>query len=199
MSVIATLLGAACAEGTEGPGAASSSRASAGAGEGGGGPGTGGAGDGGGASGGAPSSSTDASTSAATSTGSASTTTGSTSSTSATSTSSATGSTGAGSGLDPELELPDPGGTTCRQIGSGAECPDIEVCRIASESGGICESCEPCGNLNASCTASDQCDILFQCFQGHCQNLCPLGTTYCGAPEDCIDVGHDEYGVCAPF
>jgi hypothetical protein len=55
-----------------------------------------------------------------------------------------------------------------------------------------------CGNLNAACDASDQCDILFMCFQGQCTNFCALGTTECGAPQDCVDIGHPTHGVCRP-
>jgi hypothetical protein len=53
-----------------------------------------------------------------------------------------------------------------------------------------------CGNLNAPCTTSQECDILFQCYKGKCRNICPLGTSYCGPPDDCLNVGNDTYGVC---
>ena len=118
--------------------------------------------------------------------------------TSSTTSSSSTGGSGAAGQLDPDLGLPDPNGQPCAQIGYGGECPGIAVCRISGPDSGTCESCGICGNLGASCTKSSECDILFQCYQGVCTNLCPLGTSYCGAVQDCLDVGHATYGVCAP-
>jgi hypothetical protein len=69
---------------------------------------------------------------------------------------------------------------------------------LKDSSTGVCESCDACGNLFDPCTTGRDCDILFQCYQGQCTNICPLGTTFCGAPDDCIDVGHPTYGVCKP-
>jgi hypothetical protein len=104
------------------------------------------------------------------------------------------------SGLDPDLKLPGAGeACTTPGAGSGAGCPSLKVCRISSTTGGRCESCGPCGNLNAACTASSQCDILFQCYKGRCTNFCNLGSMECGAPADCINVGHATHGVCNPF
>jgi hypothetical protein len=103
-----------------------------------------------------------------------------------------------GNGLDPELALPSPDGTPCTTPGNFSECPGIEVCPIATPNGGLCESCSPCGNLNDPCSRSSECDILFQCYQGSCTNLCLLGTKQCGPPEDCLDVGHATHGVCRP-
>lgn len=111
------------------------------------------------------------------------------------------GDGGGNTGLDPDLELPAASGAPCTAIGatSGpAGCPLAHVCRIASPTGGRCETCTNCGNLNAPCSASDECDIVFQCFKGKCTNLCPLGTSYCGPVADCLDVGHGTYGVCKP-
>jgi len=104
-----------------------------------------------------------------------------------------------GGPLDPDLALPDPSGTPCTTPGSMGECPGIEVCRFYTTVEGRCESCEPCGNLNDSCTASSECDILFMCYMGRCTNFCELGTYMCGPIDDCIDVGHPTYGVCLPF
>jgi hypothetical protein len=98
-------------------------------------------------------------------------------------------------GLDPNLKLP-VGGATCSPPGSS--CPGIEVCRIATSTQGRCEGCTSCGNLNAFCSANTDCDILFQCFKGRCTNICPLGTSYCGPVEDCVNVGHATHGVCRP-
>lgn len=100
--------------------------------------------------------------------------------------------------LDPDLKLPSTAGAACSTPGSEMGCPLASVCRIASAAGGRCESCSNCGNLNALCNASDQCDILFQCFQGHCTNFCHLGTSECGAINDCVDVGHPTLGMCLP-
>jgi hypothetical protein len=103
-------------------------------------------------------------------------------------------------GLDPDLEVPPASNQACTTPGSlsEAECPGIQVCRFFSPTEGRCESCVTCGNLNAVCDASDQCDILFTCFQGRCTNFCTLGTTECGAPQDCVDIGHPTHGVCQP-
>jgi len=106
-------------------------------------------------------------------------------------------STDAGS-LSSDLGLPDPSGATCTSPGSLGECPSIQVCRFYSPSEGRCESCEPCGNLNAACSSSAECDILFMCFQGRCTNFCTLGLSECGPPTDCLDVGHPTRGVCRP-
>ena len=99
------------------------------------------------------------------------------------------------SGLDPNLDLP-VGGSDCADPGSLGECPSGEVCRIATTTGGRCEGCTACGNLHAVCSTNDDCDILFQCYLGTCRNICPLGTTYCGSPANCMNVGNAMYGVC---
>lgn len=105
-----------------------------------------------------------------------------------------------GGGLDPDLDVPPDANQVCTTPGSlsDAECPGIQVCRFFSPTEGRCESCVQCGNLNAACSASDQCDILFMCFQGRCTNFCTLGTLECGPPEDCVDIGHPTHGVCQP-
>ncbi len=104
-----------------------------------------------------------------------------------------------GGGLDPDLELPDPGGQVCDEPGRGSpECPLGEVCRFFTKTEGRCESCAPCGGLGAACTATSQCDTLFECYQGQCTNFCTLGTPECGAPADCINIGHATRGVCKP-
>jgi len=94
--------------------------------------------------------------------------------------------------------LPDASGQPCG-VGGYDDCPFLQVCRIFGPGEGRCEGCTNCGNLNALCSDSTQCDILFQCYQGRCTNICPLGTYYCGPIEDCIDVGHESYGVCRPW
>lgn len=106
-----------------------------------------------------------------------------------------------GSDLDPNLSVPDPGNQVCMTPGSlsDTECPGVQVCRFYDSSSGRCDSCSPCGNLNASCSASDQCDILFMCYLGRCTNFCTLSTTECGAPQNCVDIGHPTRGVCDPF
>ena len=86
---------------------------------------------------------------------------------------------------------------TCAMPGSLVECAGTaEVCRLYSPSEGRCESCVSCGNLDAPCAASNECDILFMCFLGRCTNFCHLGTFECGRVEDCLDVGHPTMGVC---
>lgn len=106
--------------------------------------------------------------------------------------------TDAGSGIDPALALPSASGAACSTPGSENGCPLASVCRIASPSGGRCESCTNCGHLNDPCTASDECDIVFACFRGHCTNFCHLGTYECGPITSCIDVGHPTIGMCIP-
>ena len=105
---------------------------------------------------------------------------------------------GGATGLDPLLDIPDPAGAPCSTPGSEVQCPSIEVCRIDSASGGRCEGCTSCNNLGKACSQSSDCDILFQCYAGVCANICPLGTQYCGAVTDCLDVGNATYGVCRP-
>src|SRR5512138_782044 len=104
-----------------------------------------------------------------------------------------------GGGLDPDLELPPGTGTPCTHPGAiGGECGQLEVCRYFTPTEGRCETCTDCGNLNAACTATNQCDILFECYQHKCTNFCTLGTTECGAPADCINIGSATRGVCRP-
>lgn len=100
--------------------------------------------------------------------------------------------------MDPELGLPDPNGPPCSRPGSENGCPGITVCRIATPDGGRCEGCTNCGNLHSPCTASNECDILFQCYQGFCMGICQLGTYECGAIADCVNVGNATEGVCRP-
>jgi hypothetical protein len=105
--------------------------------------------------------------------------------------------TGPATGLDPDLELPDANGAVCSKIGAiGTGCGGGMGCRIATTDAGRCEGCVVCNGLNQGCTSSNQCDTLFQCFNGKCRGYCRLGTTECGAVEDCVDVGHDTHGVC---
>lgn len=109
-----------------------------------------------------------------------------------------TTASGGGTPLDPDLDVPDDG-EACTTPGSLNECPGIAVCRFYTAEEGRCESCDTCGNLGAPCTEGTDCDILFACYAGRCTNICPLGTSYCGPVEDCLDVGHPTQGVCDPF
>ena len=108
------------------------------------------------------------------------------------------GDAGPADALDPRLATADPSGEICATPGSTGECAGIAVCRFYDASSSRCESCEGCGNLGQPCTTGADCDILFACFDGRCTNICPLGTTYCGPVEDCLDVGHPTHGVCRP-
>lgn len=103
-------------------------------------------------------------------------------------------------GLDPDLKIPG-AGQACDPPGASPSggCPSLSACRIASPTGGRCESCTTCGNLNAPCSAGTECDILFECYKGKCTNFCHLGTMECGAPANCLNVGHPTIGVCKPF
>lgn len=103
-----------------------------------------------------------------------------------------------GGGLDPQLDVPPAGNDPCAMPGSLSECPGIAVCRFYSPTEGRCESCTACGNLFAACSSGEECDILFVCYQGQCTNFCTLGTSECGAPSDCIDIGHPTRGACRP-
>jgi hypothetical protein len=110
-----------------------------------------------------------------------------------------TSSTGGGGPLDPGLDVP-PDGAPCSP--PGASCDDngdFGVCRFVSPTAGACETCVGCGNLNAPCSSGLDCDILFACYLGRCTNICPLGTSFCGPVDDCIDIGHETHGVCRPF
>jgi hypothetical protein len=101
-----------------------------------------------------------------------------------------------GGALDPGLALPDPSGMPCTMPGSLTECPGVEVCRFYTASEGRCESCTTCNNLGAFCTASSDCDILFMCYKNKCTNFCQLGTSECGPPANCLNIGAPTYGVC---
>lgn len=104
-----------------------------------------------------------------------------------------------GTPLDPALEVPPLCAPTCDLIGFGSDCPGIEICRLKDSQTAVCESCEPCGNLHAPCTASSQCDILFTCYLGQCTAMCDFATPQtCGNPAACTDVGHPTHGVCDP-
>jgi len=103
-----------------------------------------------------------------------------------------------GGGLDPQLDVPPASNAPCTSPGSLGECAGTSVCRFFSATEGRCESCAACGNLFASCASGQDCDILFVCFQGQCTNFCTLGTSECGAPTDCIDIGYPTRGACRP-
>ncbi len=109
-----------------------------------------------------------------------------------------TGGSSGTTGMDPGLVLPDPNGTLCTHYGTNIGCSNLEVCRIYDHNSGRCETCDTCGNLDDYCVTDRDCDILFQCYEHICTNICPLGTSYCGAVSDCVDVGNDTYGVCKP-
>jgi hypothetical protein len=75
-------------------------------------------------------------------------------------------------------------------------------CRIASVTEGQCESCylgALCGVQGTSCTDSDECGTLYQCYDGVCSSICELGVgdSLCDV-ADCHDVGHATHGVCIP-
>lgn len=108
------------------------------------------------------------------------------------------GGTG-GTGLDPELELPDPNGQVCHHPRAFNECPSPQVCRYFSPTEGRCEECPGgCGGLNQPCTATNQCDTPFECYQHTCVGFCILGSVECGAVSDCVDIGFPGMGVCKP-
>lgn len=98
--------------------------------------------------------------------------------------------------LDPELDVPPGSDVTCYEPGTQNTCAAGAICRIATTTGGRCEQCGPCGPVGAACTESAQCELLLQCYKGHCAQVCRLGTTVCGAGSDCLDVGHATHGVC---
>lgn len=106
---------------------------------------------------------------------------------------------GANTGLSPDLSLAADDGTICADgaLGYGG-CGAGQACRFYSPSE---NHCDPVGGalLGDSCADSSECDSLFVCFMGQCSNFCTLGTTECGAPTDCVDVGHPNKGACLPF
>jgi hypothetical protein len=104
------------------------------------------------------------------------------------------------SGLSPLLVPPDPSGAPCAALGTGNDCASGEICRISSTSGGRCEGCSgACGNPGDPCTASKDCNTLYQCYAGQCRGLCPLGMAagVCAVGATCIDVGNATTGVCS--
>jgi hypothetical protein len=104
-----------------------------------------------------------------------------------------------GAALDAQLEVPPLCAPTCTSFGFSNDCPALNVCRLKDSATGVCESCQPCGNLEAPCSASSECDILFTCFKGQCTAMCDLTTPQtCGNPAACTDVGHPTHGVCDP-
>ncbi len=104
-----------------------------------------------------------------------------------------------GEPLSPLLSLPGPDGAPCTRPGLNPECPSVHSCRFVDTEGGRCESCDECRGVDQYCERSFDCDILFVCFDHRCTAPCLLGTYQCGPIEDCWDIGHPEYGVCAPF
>jgi hypothetical protein len=101
----------------------------------------------------------------------------------------------AATGLDPNLVLPAPGGAACTNI--GYQCPNGDMCRIDSTTGGLCEGCTGCSGLKMPCVADVDCDVLFQCYAGLCEPLCSLATPQvCGNPSACTNVGNATTGVC---
>jgi hypothetical protein len=111
---------------------------------------------------------------------------------------------GGGTGLDPDLEIPDPNGQVCHHPGrfGSPECPaGDQVCRYFTSTEGRRETCTSCGNLDAACSATNQCDTLFECFRGHCVGFCTLGQdpNECGAVADCVNIGYPALGVCLPL
>lgn len=105
-----------------------------------------------------------------------------------------------GNGLDPALALPGAAGRVCDRPGAvgGAECPFNQVCRFFSPADGRCEGCTSCLDEGAACTASSQCDIMFDCYRGRCTSFCTLGSNECGAATKCLAIGHATFGVCEP-
>jgi hypothetical protein len=101
--------------------------------------------------------------------------------------------------LDPALSLPAASGTVCYTPGSSSGCALASVCRPFSATEGRCESCTNCGHLNALCQRSDECDIVFTCYQHRCTGFCMLGMYGCaGGIAGCVNIGHPVYGVCQP-
>src|SRR5262249_54589593 len=96
---------------------------------------------------------------------------------------------GGSTGPDPNLVPADGSGQPCAAPGATyTECPSAQVCRFFTSSQGRCESGGG-GHLRDSCTSSADCDTLFACYAGYCENFCPLGTMECGHVSDCVDVG----------
>lgn len=104
--------------------------------------------------------------------------------------------------LDSLVDVPPADNEPCTTPGSMRECTrsGIAVCRHFAVEESRCESCEECGNLNAICSASSDCDILFTCFMGRCTAPCSFETPQtCGVPAHCTHVGHPTHGICLPF
>jgi hypothetical protein len=108
-----------------------------------------------------------------------------------------TGGTTGGSGLDPNLSPASGTGAICTTPGSLTQCGVGQACRFYTSTQARCDAGGP-RLLGDSCTASSDCDILFVCYAGHCRNVCHIGTSECGAPANCIDVGFKNaaIGVC---
>lgn len=117
----------------------------------------------------------------------------------------ATTSDGGGTGLDPEVTLPDQNEPVCYAPGNTTVCGGVKACRMYSPTEGRCDDCYPQGRcsglVKSPCSDSLDCDVNLQCFRGRCTLYCSLQyKTECGGiPSRCIDVGHQTMGLCDPF
>ncbi len=114
----------------------------------------------------------------------------------------ASGSDGRGpTGLDDGVVLPDLDGAVCDPFGGIGACTVTGTCRIATPDSGRCETCDGgrcLGHPKDPCTHTYDCDARLGCFRGTCTPECLLGSTECGKPVDCVDIGYLGYGLCNP-
>ena len=109
--------------------------------------------------------------------------------------------TDGGTGLDPDLELPDPAGAVCARPGAAGfnDCDPPAACRFYTPTEGRCEDCQDCRGLGMPCSVSSDCDSLAVCFRGRCSSFCRLGSPECGGQVSaCLSIGHATVGVCDP-
>jgi hypothetical protein len=108
-------------------------------------------------------------------------------------------STDLANGLDPLLSPADGSGPVCHTPGSLAECPGYAVCRFYTSTELRCDPANLSNpGIGALCNQSSDCDLMYQCYRGFCFPFCMIGSTDCGFPDDCVDVGwmNHDIGAC---
>jgi|GEM_PF-6303487 hypothetical protein len=90
---------------------------------------------------------------------------------------------------------------TCKIVSSPTvPCAEGEACAFYTAAENRCAYCpiEKCGEFDGVCSLEKPCRPFYTCFGGFCMLACPLADkSMCGNPDDCLDIGHPDRGVCA--